>query len=185
MKSFFRSFFASILAIVILFAVVVGVVAIKSGQKSKIEDHSYLVVDIYGEVLEYDPPGGVMAEILGGGPETLHRILGNLEKAAVDERIDGVIMKLSASNNMGTAMRGEIREAIKKVQATSKKVYAFGDYMDTRVYMLAAACDSVYMPPNGYFMFTGFRVKTAYFKGTLEKLGIKPNLHQIKDYKSA
>ena len=185
MKSFFRSFFALILAIIVLFAVVVGVVAIKSSQKSKIEDNSYLVINIYGEVLEYDPPGCVMAEILGGGPETLHRILGNLEKAAVDERIDGVILKLSSSNNMGTAMRGEIREAIKKVQAAGKKVYAFGDFMDTRVYMLAAACDSIYMPPNGYFIYTGFRVRSEHFKGTLEKLGIKPNLHKIKDYKSA
>ncbi len=185
MKSFFRSFFALILAIIVLFAVVVGVVAIKSGQKSKIEDNSYLVIDIYGEVLEYDPPGGVMAEILGGGPETLHRILGNLEKAAVDERIDGVIMKLSSSNNMGTAMRGEVRDAVKKVRVSGKKVYAFGDFMDTRVYMLAAACDSIYMPPNGYFMYNGFRVTSAHFKGTLEKLGIKPNIHKIKDYKSA
>ncbi len=185
MKSFFRSFFASILAIVVLFVIVVGIAALKSSQKPKIEEHSYLVVDIYGEVLEYDPPGGIMAEILGGGPETLHRILGNLEKAAVDDRIDGVIMKLSSSNTMGTAMRGEVREAIKKVSAAGKKVYAFGDFMDTRVYLLAAACDSVYMPPTGYFMFNGFRVTSTHVKGTLEKLGIKPNLHQIKDYKSA
>jgi protease-4 len=169
----------------VLFVLVVGIAAIKSSQKPKIEDHSYLVVDIYGEVLEYDPPGGVMAEILGGGPETLHRILGNLEKAAVDDRIDGIIMKLSSSNTLGTAMREEIRHAIKKVRAADKKVYAFGDFMDTRVYMLAAACDSIYMPPNGYFMYTGFGVTSAHFKGTLEKLGIKPNLHKIKDYKSA
>jgi protease-4 len=184
-KSFFRSFFATMLAIVVLFAVVVGIVVIKSSQKPKIESHSYLVVDIYGEVLEYDPPGGLMAEILGGGPETLTRILGNLEKAAVDKRIDGAIVKLSSGNTMGTAMRGEVREAIKKLRAAGKKAYAFGDFMDTRVYMLAAACDSIYMPPTGYFTFNGFRATSSHVKGSLEKLGIKPNIHQIKDYKSA
>ena len=185
MKAFFRTFFATLLALVVLVALVIGVVAIKSGQKPKIKDHSYLVIDIYGEVLEYNPPGGIMAEVLGGGPETLHRILGNLEKAAVDDRIDGVIMKLSASNTMGTAMRGEVRDAVKKVRDTGKKVYAFTDYMDSRTYLVAAACDSIYMPPNSYFNFTGFRVASSHFKGTLEKLGIKPNLHRIKDYKSA
>ena len=185
MKAFFRTFFATLLALVVLVALVIGVVAIKSGQKPKIKDHSYLVIDIYGEVLEYNPPGGIMAEVLGGGPETLHRILGNLEKAAVDDRIDGVIMKLSASNTMGTAMRGEVRDAVKKVRDTGKKVYAFTDYMDSRTYLVAAACDSIYMPPNSYFNFTGFRVVSSHFKGTLEKLGIKPNLHRIKDYKSA
>ena len=85
MKAFFRSFFASLLAIVVVIAVVVAVIAAKSSQKSKIKDHSYLVVDIYGEIPEYNPPAGIMGEILGGKPETLQRILGNLEKAAGDE----------------------------------------------------------------------------------------------------
>ncbi|HUV37860.1 MAG TPA: hypothetical protein VMX58_13065, partial [Patescibacteria group bacterium] len=97
MKVFFRSFFASLLAITVVFAVIVMVIAAKSGEKSKIKDHSYLVVDLYGEIPEYNPPAGIMGEILGGKPETLQRILGNLEKAAVDDRIDGVIVKLSGS----------------------------------------------------------------------------------------
>ena len=185
MKAFFRTFFATLLALVVLIALAVGVVAVKSGQKPKIKDHSYLVVDIYGEVLEYYPPGGVMSELMGGGPETLQRILDNLGKAAVDDRIDGVIMKLSASNTLGTAMRGEIRQAVKKVRAEGKKVYAFADHMDSRIYMVAAACDSIYMPPTGYINFTGFRAVTTHIKGTLDKLGIKPNLHRIKDYKGA
>lgn len=185
MKAFFRTFFATLLALIVLVAAVVGAVVIKSGQKPKIKDHSYLVVDIYGEVLEYDPPGGIVSELIGGGPETLHRILGNLEKAAVDDRVDGVVMKLSASNNLGSAMRGEIREAVKKVRGSGKKVYAFADYMDSRTYLVAAACDSIYMPSTAYINFVGFRVASTHFKGTLEKLGIKPNVHQIKDYKSA
>ena len=185
MKAFFRSFFATLLAIVVLVVAVVGVVAIKSSQKPKIKDNSYLVVDIYGEILEYDPPGGVMSEVLGGGPETLQRILDNLEKASVDDRIEGVIMKLSANNTLGTAMRGEVREAVKKVRASGKKVYAFTDYMNSSIYMVAAACDSIYMPPTAYINFIGFSVGSSHFKGTLDKLGIKPNLHKIKDYKSA
>jgi protease-4 len=185
LKAFFRTFFATLLSLVVLVAIVIGVVAIKSSQKPKIKDHSYLIVDIYGEIFEYDPPGGIMSEVLGGGPETLHRILGNLEKAAVDDRIDGVIMRLSASNTMGMAMRGEVRDAVKKVRDSGKKVYTFTDYMDSRIYLVAAACDSIYMPPTAYINFIGFRAVSTHFKGTLEKLGIKPNLHRIKDYKSA
>jgi protease-4 len=184
-KEFFRSFFATILAIAVIFVVIVGVVAIKSSQKPKIKNHSYLVVDVYGEILEYDPPGGIMAEIMGGGPETLHRILGNLEKAAVDDRIEGVVVKLSSSNAMGYAMREEIRGAIKKVQASGKKAYAFSDALSRSVYVIAAACDSVYMPPTGYVSFLGIGAKSTHVKNMLEKIGIKPNIHQIKDYKSA
>ena len=185
MKVFFRSFFASLLAITVVFAVIVMVIAAKSGEKSKIKDHSYLVVDIYGEISEYNPPAGIMGEILGGKPETLQRVLGNLEKAAVDDRIDGVIVKLSGSNNLFLAKLEEIRGAIKKVQKSGKKVYGFADSMNRKTYFLAAACDSVFMPPSAYFTFVGFATVTEHVKGTLEKLGIKPNLHRIKDYKSA
>jgi len=159
--------------------------ASKSSQKSEIEDGSWLVIDIYGSVDEYCPPGGVMSEIVGGKPETLQRILTNLEKVTVDDRIEGVVLKMSASNGAGRAMFEEMRGAIKKVQASGKKVIGFSDSMDRSLYYLACACDSLYMPPTGYMHFIGMSVTTDHLLGTLEKLGIKQNMHRIKDYKSA
>lgn len=185
MKAFLRSFLASLLAIVVLFAVVAGIVYWKASEKSKIEDHSYLVVDIYGEVLEYDPPSGLPDQLLGQKPETLQRILSNLEKACVDERIEGVILKISSSNSAGRAMCEEVRGAVKKVRETGKKVYGFSDSIDRSSYYLAAACDSIFVPPTAFITFTGVQLSTDHVRGTLEKLGIRPNLHKIKDYKSA
>lgn len=185
MKAFFRSFFASFLSIIVLLAIVIGVIAWKSGRKSKIEDHSFLIVDVYGNVPEYDPPAGVMSQIIGGEPETLQRILSSLEKASVDKRIDGVIMKFSSTNNAGFAKLQEIRGAIKKVQKAGKKVYGFSDSIDRKTYFLASACDSIFMPPSAYIGFQGISITTQHIKGSLEKLGIKPNIHRIKDYKSA
>ncbi len=185
MKSFLRSFFASLLAILVVVLVVVAVIAAKSQQTTKIEDGSWLVVDLYGQVLEYCPPVGIMSEIVGGKPETLQRILTNLEKVCVDDRIEGVILKMSSSNGAGLAMKEEIRGAIAKVQESGKKVYGFSDSMDRSLYYLASACDSIYMPPTGYISFLGVSVTTEHLLGTLEKLGIKPNIHKIKDYKSA
>lgn len=185
MKAFLGSFLATLLAIIVILLIVCGVVALKTGQKPKIEDHSYLVIDIYGEILEYNPPGGVIGELMGHAPETLHRILGNLEKARVDDRIDGVIVKLAANNSAGRAKLQEIRGAIRKVQDAGKKVYGYSDSMNRRTYYLAAACDSIYMPKSAYFDFTGFSVTTHHIKRTLDKLGINPNFHKIKDYKSA
>ena len=95
MKSVLRSFFASLLAIVVVVLLIVVIVAAKSQQTSKIEDDSWLVINLYGEILEYCPPAGVMSEIVGGKPETLQRILSNLEKVCVDDRIEGVIIRTS------------------------------------------------------------------------------------------
>ena len=186
MKSFLKTFFAILLSFVVIFAIFAGVAVSKIGQGNvKIKNHSYLVVDIYGKILEYNPPGGILSEIMGGEPETLQRILDNMAKAAVDKRIDGVIMRLSSSNSAGLAKLEEMRDAVKKVQAAGKKVFCFTDSMDRKTYYLAAACDSIFAPPPANFSFVGFGVGVPHVKGTLDKLGIKPNVHKIKEYKSA
>ncbi len=186
MKAFFRSFFASLLALVVVVLMIVGIIGSKASQKPKIEDHSYLVVDVYGDIAPYYPPDGIIAEILGGGePETVHRILTNLEKAEVDDRIEGVIMKISSSNSLGAASTEEIRNAIKDVRDTGKKVYAFADALDRNSIYLAAACDSIFVPRTAYINFIGMGGGVQFVKGTLEKLGIKPNIHKIDQYKSA
>ncbi len=185
MKSFLRSFFATLMAMMAVVLILIGAIASKTGEKTKIEDNSWLVIDLYGDIREYDPPGGVMSELMGGKAETLNRILTNLEKAAADDRIEGVIFKMSSSNGAGRAMLQEMREAVKKVRESGKKVYGFSDSMDRNTYYLASACDSIFMPGTGYFIFAGMAATTEHYLGTLEKLGIKPNIHAIKDYKSA
>ena len=97
MKSFFRTFFAALLALLIPVFIVAIVIGVKANEKPKIKDGSYLLIDIYGEILEYNPPDDLMAQLFGSAPETLHRILSNLEKAAVDDRIKGVIIKVSSN----------------------------------------------------------------------------------------
>jgi len=185
MRSFLRSFFASLLALVVVVLLVFAGVGAKSAKKPVIKNNSYLVMDIYGEILPYYAPDGVMAEVLGGETETVHRILGNLEKAAADKRIDGVIMKISGNNSLGGGSIEEIRAAIKKLRESGKPVFAFADNLDRKSIFLASACDSIFMPPSGEVLFTGFGSSTQFIKNTLDKLGIKPNLHQIREYKSA
>lgn len=185
MKSFFRSFFASLFALIAVILIVAGVIGAKPEKKPAIKDHSYLVIDVDGDILPYYPPDGVMGQVLGGEGETLHRILGNLEKAAADKRIDGVVMKVSATNSLGLASLGEVRGAVKKVREKGKTVYAFADNLDRNAVFLASACDSIFMPPAGYVTFTGFGGAATFVKNALDKLGIKPNMHQIREYKSA
>jgi protease-4 len=186
MKAFFRSFFASLLALLVVVFIIAGIAGSKASKKPKIEDHSYLVVDVYGDIPPYYPPDGAIAEILAGGePETVHRILTNLEKAEVDDRIEGVIMKISSSNSLGAASIEEVRNAIKDVRASGKNVYAFADALDRNSIFLASACDSIFVPQTAYINFIGIGSGVQFVKGTLDKLGIKPNLHKIDQYKSA
>jgi protease-4 len=190
MKSFIKTFFAVLVANVVLAALLFVFIAafgasMKAGKKPDIKKGSYLVVDIYGPVMSYHPPQSFPESLLGDEPETVHRILTNLEKARADERITGVIMKLSSSNGLGMGMVEEIRGAIHKLREAGKPVYAYSDALDRQTMFLAAACDSVFMAPPATLYFVGFGRTVPYAKRMLEKLGIRSDMHRIKDYKSA
>jgi protease-4 len=184
-SGFLRTFAATLLALVVLLGGILGLLALKMDQKADIEKGSWLHLDLYGDLTEYDPPGGLLGEVTGGDNLTLQKILENLDKAAVDKRVTGVILQMSSTHNAGMAKLEEIRNAVKRVQATGKKVYGFADSMDARTYYLAAVCDELYMPPSGYMMFLGMGRTSSHVKGVLDKLGINPELHAIKDYKAA
>lgn len=185
MKSFFVAFLGALLAIIVLVLLVGSIGGYMAGKQPAIEDRSWLIVEMYGDLLEYDPPGGIMSQLVVSDVETLQRILDNLEKAAVDDRIEGVIFKVAAGNSVGTAMLQEIRGAIRRVQDTDKKVLVWAESFDRQDYLLLAACDEVLVPPTAYIGFTGFSSETLHVKRAFDKLGIKPNIHKIKDYKSA
>ena len=153
-------------------------------QPAHVESGSWLVVDVYGDIEPYDLPESIVGSILGEDGETVTRILGNLEKAAVDPRIAGVVMKISSSNSLGHASLGEVRDAIHKVEESGKPVIAYSDALDRDALYLASACDSIFMPAVADVGLTGYGAVYEFYKGTLDKLAIHPNLHKIKAYKT-
>ena len=160
-------------------------VAVSLDTGAGVKKGSWLVVDVYGDIPPYYPPQTIESKLMGGEGETLHRILSNLEKVAVDENIDGVLMKISSSNGLGAGGMDEIRTAVGRVREAGKPVYAWSDDLDRTSLWLAGACDSIFLAPAGDLSFIGMKVVREYYKGTLDKLGIKPNLNKIKDYKTA
>lgn len=184
MKSFFKMVLAIITSIIFLFLLVIIIIAISVGGGPDIKKHSYLIVNYGGELLEYTPTDGIETKILGEDVETLQRILSNLEKAAVDKKIDGVIFRIYGAAG-GYAMMQEIRSAIQTCQDSGKAVYAFAETLSRSSMFLAAACDSVFVPPTAYISFTGFASEYMFIKNTLDKLGVKVHLSKIKDYKTA
>lgn len=188
-ESFFhdlwRSVALSLLSLVITLAVIAGVVWLLMGRGPDVDDGSWLVLDLYGPVTEYAPPGDPFSQMMDGGALTLQDLLDNLGKAAVDDRIAGVIFKMSSARGAGVGMVQELRRAVADVRAADKPVHAFADAMDGPTLYLASACDDITMPAGGYFEVKGLVSESLHVRGLLDKLGIEPHLHKIKDYKSA
>jgi protease-4 len=183
MKEFLRTVLAVLVAVLILvfFAGLAGYA--KSSQKPTVKDGSYLVLSLAGAIVDY-PIGGLSSQLFGGGPGSQALLLENLEKAAVDDRIKGVVLKIDNST-LGFAKLEELRNAVKQVQGKGKRVYAYSEFLSGRPYYIAAACDSIFMPRSGYVELKGWASGAMFVKGSLDKLGIKPNVHRIEKYKSA
>ncbi len=188
-EPFFKRLVQSVLLSVCTLVIVVGLVAggiyLATNKDTKIERGSWLVLDLYGTVHEYDPPGGPLGAVMGGDALTLQSLLDDLGKAAVDDRIVGVIFHISSSNTAGFAKLQELRGAVDKVQDAGKPVHAWADALDDKTLWLAAGCDDVLMPTGGDLTFKGMRSERFYVRAMLDKLGIVPHLHKIQDYKAA
>lgn len=184
MKKFLRNLLAAFTAIVLFILIVGLIIMIVTRDKAPdIDEHSWLLITLDAGLPEYPPPVS-FPPMMFDEPESLTRVLSNLEKAAADERIVGIIFRLDGYSDYMANME-EIRYAIDECRAAGKKTYAYATMLNRNAYFLASACDSVFMPMTGYFNFKGMSASAPFLKGTMEKLGIQPEISKIREYKSA
>ena len=79
----------------------------------------------------------------------------------------------------------EIRDAIADFRSSGKPVYAYMEYATDKEYYIASACDKVYLAPPGELFINGLAADVLFFRGSLDKLGIYPDMVQMGKYKTA
>ena len=114
----------------------------------------------------------------------LNDILQNIEKAKKDDNIEGIFLEISMPQ-AGVSTLGEIREALVDFRESGKFILAHSDSYTQSAYYLASVADHLYITPTGIVQWTGLRSETMFFKGTLEKLGIEPQIIRTGEFKSA
>lgn len=107
-----------------------------------------------------------------------------LANAKEDPNIKGVYLKAEYPQ-AGWASLEEIRNALIDFRKSKKFVYAYGEVMTEKGYYLASVADKIYLNPAGMVEWNGLNAELTFFKGTLDKLGIKPEIFRVGEYKSA
>ena len=132
-----------------------------------------------------DYPDGVAGEGLFGDLKPhLRDLIDRLDKAAKDDKISGVVLRLREAT-IGLAKADELRAAVGRVRKAGKKVYAEVHSASTLDYLVAASCDQIVMPESGSLLITGIQAEVIFLKGLLDKLGIQADFIQIGDFKGA
>jgi protease-4 len=125
-----------------------------------------------------------MRRFFGGPDQSLSNLILQFKKAKVDNRIKMVVLDINMSA-VGWGKAEEIRDAIADFRSSGKPVYAFLEIGMNKEYYIASACDKIYVAPPGELFITGLAADVMFFRGSLDKLGIYPDMYQIGKYKSA
>jgi len=165
---------------------VVGIAIIVSalrGNRPSIRDNSVLALKISGALPDY-VPDDPFRRLFGAQPQSLSSLLTQFRKAKADQRISAVMLDIDMSE-AGWAKSEEIRGAIADVRTSGKPVYAYMETGLNKDYYIATACDKIFVPPPGELFTIGLAADVMFFRGSLDKLGIYPDIYQIGKYKSA
>jgi protease-4 len=115
---------------------------------------------------------------------SLPDLLEAIRAARDDARIKLLVLETDDLNAGGLAKFGELRTAIADFKASGKPVLARGEHFSQNQYYLASIADEVHLAPDGFVLLVGLARFTTYFRGALDKLGIKVHVFRAGEYKS-
>lgn len=193
MKSFFKIVFASmlgfLLTFIVLFIILAGIIGASSGEKEvKLEKNTILHLTLDQPLKDRgndNPFANFSFGSMEGGKQTgLNDVIDNIGKAAADENIQGIFLDISSIPS-GIATIEEIRNALLDFKKSGKFIYAYSEAFTQPSYYLATVADKIYLHPTGMAELKGLRSEVLFFKGTLDKLGVEPQVFRHGKFKSA
>jgi len=115
----------------------------------------------------------------------LRDLLAALDAAAVDPKIERVLLMLDEFAGAGLPTLREVAAAIERFKAAGKPLVAWGSGFDQRQYYLAAHASEVWMHPMGAVEISGFGGWRNYYKDAFDKLGVSAHVLRVGQYKNA
>ncbi len=194
MLQFFKYVLATIVGLLLFsfvgFFLLIGIgAALSSSADSKVEvkEKSVLKLNLDKPIQErstenpfegFGPMGG------SGNSFGLMEIKQALKAAKDDDNIEGIYLQ-AEDIQAGWATIEEVRNALIDFKQSKKFVYAYAETMSEKGYYIASVADKIYLNPAGDMEWNGLNAELSFFKGTLDKLGLKPEIFKVGDFKSA
>ena len=186
MKRFFERILILIGTGVVVTAILAALVVVLS--RETLPKKIVLEIDLERSFAEY-VPDDALARVLMESTVSVREMVDGLQRAAEDDRVVAIVARMGAPR-MGLAEIQEVRDAVLAYRESGKPAVAFAETFGefgpgNGAYYLASAFDEIYLQPSGDVGLTGLMAESAFFAGTLEKLGVTPRMDQRHEYKNA
>ncbi|MDR1780537.1 MAG: signal peptide peptidase SppA [Tannerella sp.] len=193
MKQFFKMLLASILGTAIgifclstffLIVLLAGIGSVSSTVFIPEKNQNVLKISLSGTIDDYSESNPFI-DLFSETPQlALKDILTAVEKAKNNDAIKGIYLDVKTFST-GTANVDAIRRSLNDFRESGKFVVAYADQYTQTGYYLASAADYVYMNPKGMLLLRGLASETMFYKGILEKIGVKMEVFKVGTYKGA
>lgn len=182
-------FIFTILSTLVFFGII-GMIAASSDQKVTVKENSILHLNLNGRILvertaedklDLGAFGNPLGRDMSAGLINLKKAI---SEAKTNENIKGIYL------NTGLIMGGqanllELRDAFIDFKESGKFILAYDEAYSEGGYFLASVADEIYLNPLGAIDFNGFSFEGLFLKGLFEKVGIKPEVFRVGEFKSA
>ncbi|MFQ5921820.1 MAG: signal peptide peptidase SppA [Anaerolineales bacterium] len=145
----------------------------------------YVTFMLAGEYSEYpQPPGNLVMRRLRPPKISLLELGEQFRSVAGDPRVQGVVLHLRPLD-MAPAAIESLRDLIKELRESGKRVVAWATFYVPSNYLVACAADEILMQPSGDISALGMGRTYPYLANALKKVGIAGDFLPITPYKSA
>ncbi|MCB2107658.1 MAG: signal peptide peptidase SppA [Rhodobacteraceae bacterium] len=157
-------------------------------QVAEAPDEMILALDLDDNYSEGEPVRGLGA--FGLSRSVAHDdALIAIRRAKDDERVKALVATISEQAR-GLAQTQDLRDAIADFRESGKPTLIFAETIGegtpaTGAYYMASAFEKIWVQPSGTVGLAGIGIEQPFFKGLLDRLGIKATVIQRKEYKSA
>ena len=186
MRNFLKTLLAVIFGNIIFFGIffllliglAVGVVISTKGSKVELKGDHILTLNIRSGLSDLSQDKSFDLGMGQGNQSaiSIYDIIDGIKKAKNDKSIKALWIQMNYNEELSYAQIDMLRAAIKDFKASKKPVVAYGEAVSQKMYYLGSASDMVMVNPQGALDVRGFAAQLTFFKKTLDRLEIKPQI---------
>ncbi len=121
--------------------------------------------------------------IFAPGKRSFYSVIRDLKRGASDPHIKSLLVNIE-DVNLDFASVQELRNAIKEYRDNGKRVVTYMGETGNLGYYLASVSDQIIMNPSGLLELKGLAATTRFYKGTMDKLGIRAEILSTGPHKT-
>ncbi len=122
--------------------------------------------------------------LFGGLKPSFLDLLRTFKSLEKDDRVEGVLIKW-VNPRLGFAQLEELRNSLERLKNSGKEIVVYAEQLSGSEYYALSPSDKIILVPTSTLLLLGLRSEVMFFKGTMDKLGIKAQFARVGKYKSA